>query len=158
MRAEVAITQELEKLADLRIFPTNELQIIKKEVKTFKAAHEDIIAKTTHLETTLQAQGCGVSGSGGGSPTKSGGRTRKAQGDTDCEVRALQHQLMLLRNSDAYIAMISSEYRLCEKKLSILRSKRMDEAQTFAQNERRKERRKQREEQQERDPANFGFR
>ena len=155
LRAEVAITQELEKLADMRVFPTNELQIIKKEVKAFKAAHEDIISKTTRLEDAIQAHGGGEKGSG--SPIKGISRTRKAQYDADNSVRALQHELMILRNSDAFIAMISDEYKLCEK-ADILRSKRMDEAQEDPETKRRQERKKQREEEQQKDPANFGFR
>ena len=127
MRAEVAITQELEKLAELRVFPSNELQIIKKEVKAFKAAHDDIISKTTQLERAIQAQGGG--GRGSGSPIKSTIIARKVQSETDDSVRALQHELMKLRNSDAYVSMVSDEYKLCERKLSILRSKRIDEAQ-----------------------------
>ena len=63
-----------------------------------------------------------------------------------------------MRHAEEYVAMVGAEYKLCERKLSILRAKRMDEAAALSQQERRKEKRRQREEEQQRDPANFGFR
>ena len=63
-----------------------------------------------------------------------------------------------LRHAEDYVAMIGAEYRLCERKLSILRAKRMEEAAAYAHQERRQAKRAARQEEQQRDPANFGFR
>jgi hypothetical protein len=147
MRVETAITEELRKLMDLRVFPGNELSIIKKEVKAHRAAHASIIEKLAKLEAAKNKHG------------KAKNRAIRLDdegkdGLDDTSATAV----LYLRHADEYVAMVGAEYKLCERKLSLLRAKRMDEAAAQAQQERRREKRRQREEEQRQDPANFGFR
>lgn len=145
-KAESAITQELSKLAELRVFPGNELAIIKKEVKAHRAAHTPMIDKLAKLEAARAKRE----------------RASKATGDGDGDGSGLDDNtataVLHLRHAEDYVAMVGAEYKLCERKLSILRAKRMDEAAALAQQERKLQKRRQRQEEQQRDPANFGFR
>jgi hypothetical protein len=167
MKVEAGITQELQRLADLRAFPGNELAIIKKEVKAHKAAHATMIERMEALEAAKEkalksskgkGRGKGETAFGGNSSISSKWGGGKGGDDIAYDHPTAAVAVLHLRHAEDYVAMIGAEYRLCERKLSILRAKRMEEAAAYAHQERRQAKRAARQEEQQRDPANFGFR
>ena len=129
LRTEEAISDELRALADIGSFPSSELAMIKREIKAFKTTYEETIAKAAKCEKAMFTQ-------------------------SDDGIR-MNGNIVHMKYHEDYINMIGAEYKLAEKKLAILRSKRQDEHQLKAAQQRRLERKKALHDQQQRDPANF---
>jgi hypothetical protein len=115
LKVEREIVNELHLLMSMKVFPSTELVIIRKEMKAFRerlGAEKD----TTNVDEGDNT--AGISGEGGD-------------------------------------ASLESELTLAERKLAILRGRRMDEEDIRTLNKKKAARVKQLEESQSRDPLNF---
>ncbi len=125
LELEKSLTEELNALCEFKVFPSVELQLIKKEVKAFKEYQDQ--------------QKCEMAAEGTDSTSKNGNTAVK--------------KLITMYQSLANNSLI--EQRVCEKKLSIVRSRRQDEQELRNQYLRKMARLKAMEEKEAKDPYNF---
>lgn len=141
---EKDITQEILLLQKMKIFPSAELIIIKKEMKLFREKYQATGGGGGGGGGGNQENGGGggVAGAGagvGGSGAGGGGSNGESDGLNDME------DILLLEN----------EIILAEKKLSIIRGRRVDEEEARIAQKKRIAKAKQIEESQAKDPLNF---
>ncbi len=125
LELEKSLTEELQALVEYKVFPSVELQLIKKEVKAFKEYQDQ--------------QKSEVVAEGADSGTKNGNNAIK--------------KVITMYQSLANNSLI--EQRVCEKKLTIIRSRRHDEQELRNQYLRKMARLKAMEEKESKDPYNF---
>lgn len=121
VQIEKEITIELHLLSKLKIFPSAELIIIKKEMKSFREKNQ----------------------SGDNSGGVIGGGPHGGDGENDQPNELLDHKAL------------ENELYLAEKKLSIIRGRRIDEEETRMAQKKRIAKAKQIDEMQSKDPLNF---
>lgn len=129
LTTERDIYQELELLAAMKIFPAPELFVIRKETKHFRETHGRIMSDAS--SSSLQATG-GSSSSSAGSEQDSS--EQGAGGDASLE----------------------AELSLCDRKLAVLRTRRLDAEEARAQHRKKTAKLKMLQETQAKDPSNFG--
>ena len=125
LELEKSLTEELNALCEYKVFPSVELQLIKKEVKAFKEYQDQ--------------QKCEMVAEGTDATIKNGNTAVK--------------KLITMYQSLANSSLI--EQRVCEKKLSIVRARRQDEQELRNQYLRKMARLKALEEKEAKDPYNF---
>jgi hypothetical protein len=128
LSTERDIYQELEILASLKIFPAPELFVIRKETKHFRETHGRIMSD---YASSSGADDTAPDAEGGEGPGLGpGGR----QGDASLE----------------------AELSLCDRKLAVLRTRRLDAEEARAQLKKKSAKIKMMQETQSKDPSNFG--
>jgi hypothetical protein len=128
LNTETAISDELKRMLDLHIFPAQELTVIKKEVKAFKDGFDNAINYEASMPYSAVYYENTAALSGKGAATKI---------------------------TEDYVAMLAAESKLGDRKLSMLRNRRLDEQDNRQANARRVARVRAIEESQAKDPANF---
>jgi hypothetical protein len=131
---EKTIQRELELLHELNAYPSAELAIIRKDIKTFKDQQELVLTRAADMHNS---GGGGDDEGGNGAGAGGGGESMPTNGYDDL------------------VAILSAENKLCERKLLMLASRRQEEEERRALYMKKIMRSKALEENQARDPANF---
>jgi hypothetical protein len=145
---EKTLTQELELLSELRVFPSAELALVRKEVKAFKDHQEQVLSKS--------ATDAGAS-VGGGQRAAPGGALSGpgATGEVEEGANPGAGAGGLGTGYDDLVAILSAESKLCERKLLMLGRRRQEEEDRRVLLGKKVARARALEEAQARDPANF---
>ena len=138
MATERDIYQELEMLAAMRIFPAPELFVIRKETKHFRETHGRIMSDCSSSSSLLLL----LPGGGGG-----GGESAGSEQDSGEQAAGTGTE------GDASL---EAELSLCDRKLAVLRTRRLDAEDARAQHKKKAAKLKMLQDTQAKDPSNFG--
>lgn len=147
LRIERLITSEIQQFASLKIFPSQELALIRKEIKAFKEHQEEVMQSNEAVKVFSNL----LNDSSANSERKTSKRMKRDVSGN------INHDVLNSMNEsyDNLVSILQEEIGLCEQKLILLSKKRENEIEARIIYNKKLAKMKAIEDMQSKDPANF---